>query len=93
MEQNAVFRVRAFARKLKIAVFIALKINAVCDELIDDMLRGTEHDIHGLLVVFIVSGTHGVLKIAVIVLVVQQHTHAALREKRIGFVSLALCNC
>ena len=65
-----------------------METNAVFQEILNHVLRGTNHDVHGLPVVLVVSGFHGIFKIAVVVLVVLQHADSALCQ--VGIVAFQI---
>ena len=90
MEQNPVFRMCTFTGKNKIALCIPFKIHTVIHKLLCYLLGGTNHDVHRLFVIFIMSSLHGIFKIAVIIIIIEQHAHAALCQKGIRFIGILL---
>ena len=92
MEQNTVFRMSTLTGKFKVSVLVALEVYAVIDQLLRDVLRRTNHNVYRFLVVLIMTSLHGVLEIAVIIIVIQQHAHAALCEERICLIRFGLGN-
>ena len=90
VEQNAVLGMCALTGEFKISVLIALKVHAVINQFLRNMLRRTNHDVHGFFVVLVMTSLHRIFEIAVIIIVIQQHAHAALCEERVCLISLRL---
>ena len=90
MEQNAVLGMCALTGEFEISVLIALKVHAVINQFLRNMLRRTNHDVHGFFVVLVMTSLHRIFEIAVIIIVIQQHAHAALCQKGIRFIGILL---
>ena len=86
MEADTRLRMCSFLCIGKTSVFVSLKFHTISDQIIDDIPAATDHDIDTFLAVFIMTGTHRILKIGIIVVLVPQYTDTALCQHRItGF--------
>ena len=76
----------AFLGIVQTSVRPAVELHAIVDQLIDDLLRGINHDLNALFVVFVVSCPQGVLKKRREVVLSPQNTDAALCEIGVTFL-------
>ena len=83
MENNAVCGMSTFSGVGKAAVLVPFETCAVGNQILDYFRRGADHDIHGFLIVFIMTSFHGVLEKAVVIGLLFQHAHTALSQVRI----------
>ena len=88
VKEDSFIRVGALPGEIQFAVLVPVETNAVLQEILNHVLRGTDHDVHGLPVVLVVSRFHGIFKIAVVVLVVLQHADSALCQ--VGIVAFQI---
>ena len=72
---------RAFPRKCQRSIFVFRKAHPAGDQVTNHILRGTDHNIHGNRIVFIVTGPHSILIIRLVVGLIAQHADAPLRKK------------
>ena len=60
---------------------LLLKLHAKADEILYNLPGAADHNVHRLLPVLIMARSHGVLKVAVVILVVSQNTDSSLCQK------------
>ena len=72
------------------AVF--LKMNAKVYQVADDFLRGANHNLHGIGVVFEVTCTHCVVEKRRVVIFVTEYTNTALCKIRVAATGFVFCN-
>jgi hypothetical protein len=68
----------SFSGEEQCTVWISLEASAIGDEISNDILRGTNHQIYRGLVILIMSSLQSVLEVAVIVVIILQHADTAL---------------
>ncbi len=75
--------VESVGREEELPLRVLFEFDTVGYQVVDDVLRGADHDADRLFVVLIMSRFHGVFKIAFIIGIVLEHADAALSEVRV----------
>ena len=83
VEEDPLVGVGAFLGKQELPFRVVFEFDAVGYQVVDDVLRGADHDADRLFVVLIMARFHGVFKIAFIIGIVLEHADAALSEVRV----------
>ena len=60
----------------RLSVFF--KVDTVGYQILNHLLRGTDHDLHGFRIILVMARFHGVFKEGLVVLFVTQNAYAAL---------------
>ena len=67
-----------FSGECKLAVFIALENNIMSEKITDNAVGAPDHEFHSFFIVFVVTCTHGILEVVLIIPLTAEHTDAAL---------------
>ena len=67
-----------FSGECKLAVLIALEGDVMADKIADNAVGASDHEFHSFFIVFVVTCTHGILEVVLIIPLTAKHTDAAL---------------
>ena len=89
VEQNTLMRVCALTGVYELLP-VLLKTNAKGYKIGNDLLRGMDHDMYGIGIVFVMSRLHRVLVEGIVIVLVSENTDASLGEIGIASASFIL---
>ena len=91
MEEDSWSGVCTFSCKCKLAILCTHKIYISPQQITDDIVGTSDHQIDRSFIIFIMPCTHGVFKIVLIIIFTTQHADTALCQKRIWQIRPLLC--
>ena len=83
MEEDSWSGVCTFSCKCKLAILCTHKIYISPQQITDDIVGTSDHQIDRSFIIFIMPCTHGVFKIVLVIIFTTQHADTALCQKRI----------
>ena len=69
--------------EIKFSIRCSGKIHLSGNQIPDNVVGTADHQIHGMFIILIMSGTHCIFKIVFIIIFPTEHTNTALCQKRI----------
>ena len=75
-----------FSGKIKFSVRSSRKCNIALKKITDDAVGAADHKINRFFVIFVMSCTHGIFKVIIIIVFSAQHADTALCKERIRLI-------